>query len=66
MIDYVRKNFKAMPSVVYLQPGVTKDFEDLYNSIIVHISLRFSLNITELTQRLGNRVHYWCTKFEGN
>ena len=59
------KNFKAIWSVVY-PVGMTKDFLNIFSDIIIHNSLRFSLNISQFLTEIGHKVPYMCANFERN
>ena len=58
-----RRNFKATLLVVYLV-GVNKILKD-FNNIIVYNAHRFALNIPNFKVKIGHKMSYWCTKFEG-
>ena len=51
---------KAIPSVVYVV-GIIKDFVRIFNNIIIHKCLKFSLNISKC---YSHKVPYWCTNLE--
>ena len=58
------KNLKATQSVVF-PVGITKDF-NVFSDIIMHNSLRFSLNIRNVLAKVGHKVPYRCANFERN
>ena len=49
--------------MVYLV-GVNKILKD-FNNIIVYNAHRFALNIPNFKVKIGHKMSYWFTKFEG-